>query len=781
MRKLVVLKFNGDFDRGFQVSLEIGLELGQNGRRPAADIQGSLPANPAMPQAYERWRIQYRRLFGGIQTNPNTGQVCTFAELTENCNQAADELKDRFSTWLQAAPFQPIQNKYFEHFNPTDEIRILVRTDCQTLQKLPWHQWDWIEGYDNTEIAIGAPESEAKTSATVAAAQNKVRILAILGNSTGINVEPDRQLLEQLPDTEIVFLEQPDRKAINNQLWAQPWDVLFFTGHSETRETTGHLYINRHESLTVADLRYGLKQALKQGLQLAIFNSCDGLGLAWALEDLRIPQIIVMREPVPDKVAQEFLKAFLQAFSGGLSLYQAVGKARRQLQSWEDFYPCASWLPMIVQNATAVPPTWHTLRYGDRKAINKRILWTALIASIAVAAAVIGVRSQGWMQAVELKAYDWLVRLRPDEGPDPRLLIVAVTEEDIQAQKPEQRQGSLSDATLHELLKRLEPHQPRVIALDIYRDFSVGAEITALAARLKQTDRFIGICKVGETDIDPGIPPPPEIPPNRLGFSDVPVDADGVVRRQLLGMSSSRNCETNFSFSLQVVLRYLADRNIQASRRSGKDFQIGTLVLRKLKPHTGGYRLPQEESQGYQVLLNYRSSKNIARQVKLTDMLADRFEPKWVHDRIVLIGTTAQSSSDYFPTPYTSQQYGKEVPGVMIQAQMVSQLLSAVLDNRPLLWVWPWWGENLWILSWSLVGGLLVWGLRWQSLFSGDSHRAVLGAVAIAVLLLSGSSFIFFSIQRCWVPLVPPTLTLIVTSSIVRVRVVRLTQPKKTA
>ncbi len=59
-----------------------------------------------------------------------------------------------------------------------------------------------------------------------------------------------------------------------------------------------------------------LRKAISRGLQLAIFNSCDGLGLANDLAELNIPQIIVMRSPVPDLVAQEFLKHFLKAFSG---------------------------------------------------------------------------------------------------------------------------------------------------------------------------------------------------------------------------------------------------------------------------------------------------------------------------------------------------------------------------------------------------------------------------------------------------------------------------------
>jgi hypothetical protein len=82
--------------------------------------------------------------------------------------------------------------------------------------------------------------------------------------------------------------------------------------------------VNPRTSLTIEQLRYGLKRAIASGLKLAIFNSCDGLGLAWDLADLQIPQVIVMREPVPDRVAQAFLKSFLIAFSQGRSLYASV-------------------------------------------------------------------------------------------------------------------------------------------------------------------------------------------------------------------------------------------------------------------------------------------------------------------------------------------------------------------------------------------------------------------------------------------------------------------------
>ena len=82
-------------------------------------------------------------------------------------------------------------------------------------------------------------------------------------------------------------------------------------GHSETSEDKGILYINPTDSLTIEELKYALRAAIANGLQLAIFNSCDGLGLGRDLEPLNLPQIIVMREPVPDSIAQEFLKHFI--------------------------------------------------------------------------------------------------------------------------------------------------------------------------------------------------------------------------------------------------------------------------------------------------------------------------------------------------------------------------------------------------------------------------------------------------------------------------------------
>ena len=221
--------------------------------------------------------------------------------------------------------------------------------------------------------------------------------------------------------------------------------------------------------------------------QLTIFNSCDGLGLAYELEQLHIPQSIVMREPVPDRVAQEFLKQFLSTFAAGESLAVAVRLARESLQGLEGEFPAASWLPIVFQNPAIPSLKWQALQgepctepkpqlpVSSRSIkLLERCRW-AILASMAVTGLTIGIRYLGMLQAVELSAFDLFIRSRPAEKPDPRIAIVTVTEADLQAQTFEQepRRGSLSDRSLAKLLVKLNSYQPIAIGLDIYRDYPV--------------------------------------------------------------------------------------------------------------------------------------------------------------------------------------------------------------------------------------------------------------------------------------------------------------------
>ena len=358
MRKLVVLKLDGDLEVGVRVTLEIGEEKA----RPSTEITAQLPSNPDLVTAIDQWQSTYRSC--GKSSRLEAKKIVYGGSITqwrEDCDKSAVDLRSHLHNWLISESFRPIREKWLQQLSPSDQVRVLIRTSSWALRKLPWHLWDLIEDYPLAEVAYCVPESEQPALSKTPTYRDKVRILAILGNSTGINVQKDRQLLENLPDAVTTFLVEPQRQDINDQLWNQPWDILFFAGHSKTEGDRGRIFINQTDSLTIAQLKYALRNAVAAGLQLAIFNSCDGLGLARELEQLHIGQMIVMREPVPDQVAQKFLTDFLAAFATGKSFYLAEREAREKLHGLEDKFPCASWLPVIFQNPGAVPPMWQDL------------------------------------------------------------------------------------------------------------------------------------------------------------------------------------------------------------------------------------------------------------------------------------------------------------------------------------------------------------------------------------------------------------------------------------
>ena len=110
--------------------------------------------------------------------------------------------------------------------------------------------------------------------------------------------------------------------------------------------------------LSLDALEFLLTRAVDKGLKLAIFNSCDGLNIARFLADkVKIPASIVMRQPVPDQIAGQFLLDFLTQFSQGIPLYRSVRLARERLPAHHDF-PAADWLPTLCVNPNQPELIW---------------------------------------------------------------------------------------------------------------------------------------------------------------------------------------------------------------------------------------------------------------------------------------------------------------------------------------------------------------------------------------------------------------------------------------
>ncbi|MBD1879739.1 CHASE2 domain-containing protein [Coleofasciculus sp. FACHB-T130] len=378
------------------------------------------------------------------------------------------------------------------------------------------------------------------------------------------------------------------------------------------------------------------------------------------------------------------------------------------------------------------------------------------IASILATGLLLGVRQLGGLQSLELATFDQMVRLRfatrvlgdldrssPMEGPDPRLLVVEITEADIKAQN----RYPLSDRTLHQLLAQLERHQPRVIGLDIYRDIPMEPGHAELSRQLQKSDRIITVCKISDID-NPGVAPPKIVPEDRLSFDDLVIDPDNAVRRSLLFATSDVGaCKTPYSLGARLALRYLEQLGIEAQPHPKNYLQLNSIVFKPLEANFGGYQ--QADSGGYQILLDYRSAHNIAQQVTLTEVLKGQINPDWVKDRIVLIGVTSPTVDNVFYTPYGGS---RKMFGVRVQAQTVSQILSVVLDKRPLFWSWSEWVEVLWIVGWAAVGGILAWRIR------HPLRLIVVGTATLGILFVTG---FYFFMQAGWVPVAAPALGLL--------------------
>lgn len=964
MDRVVVFKVGeGSPGSGFPVTVQISVE----GAAPEAEAIGRLPPCEDLLHHHGQWQAAYRRLGCGFRLEKTAGAV-EVVSLTAEIKTWAAQVQQGLNLWLRSDSFRPIRELLFHHLLADDSIRMILQTPDPDLRRLPWQLWEGFDRYPKAELALSAPSYQRVPPPI--AADRKVRILAILGNSQGIDVQVDRQMLADLPQARVTFLVEPQRQHLTDQLWDQPWDLLFFAGHSSSsdQDQTGQIAINPHESLSLGQLRYGLRKAVSNGLRLAIFNSCDGLGLAHELSDLHIPHLILMREPVPDPVAQAFLKYFLARFVQGTSLYLSVREARERLQGLEDRFPFASWLPVICQNLAESPPTWRSLQspsdhtlataaspmitlvmtdlvgstamknqlmgpdlasrnqlyfrtilqphrqkvevllriYGGRVVktegdshflvfpqTSQAVQWAidlqlshrtapiatplgslqvrialhtgnpvvdgsdyvgqevdlvarlcdqaqgdqilasevttvlarhagieglqlhphgervlrgigaisvyeilyaakdpnplrgdqpsgssgalqqqldlpgrssgsrrtpasvALSITIGVLILVLGARGVGFLQPLELWGFDQFLQLRPLEGPDPRFLVIEITETDIQTQNDEQRRGSLSDRALDQLLRDLEALGPRVIGLDVYRDFPVDPQYPGLIRRLETDPRFVTVCKSRDQDLDsPGIPPPPEVPVGRLGFSDFLPDQDGILRRQILYLDPdpASPCVAPYAFSTQLALRYLHQDGISPQFTSTGDLQLGSTVFPALGPRSGGYQ--GIDTGGHQILLHYRAlttPDQIAPRISLREMLNGQINPATVEDKVVIIGVTAASAGDDWSTPYGSGPT-QRIPGAFVQAHMVSQMLGAVLEDRPLLWVWPEWAEGLWIGAWSGLAGVGLWKIRRGSAL-GLSFGLGIGGLSVVCGLLF--------LQGGWIPWVPPLLIVI--------------------
>lgn len=386
----------------------------------------------------------------------------------------------------------------------------------------------------------------------------------------------------------------------------------------------------------------------------------------------------------------------------------------------------------------------------DRRSWRSRLQgWSLLVIAPGVAALITGLSSIGWLEPVEWMTLDLFFRWRPPEPPDHRITVVTITDQDI----TNIGQWPIPDKLLARALSHLHAHRPRVIGLDLYRDFPVEPGHQELLRSFQSIPNLIGVQRAFGLQ---KVPPPPVLDQlNRVADASIPEDGDKRVRRALLtGKEGDRVYQ---GLGLALALKYLEkEQIIPLPGDQPHTYRLGLARIEPFRGGDGGYA--NADDLGYQLLLNYRGSDGVFQTITLTEVLQNRFQADWVRDRVILIGTTAESVKDLFLTPYGDESagYTNWTSGVIIHANIVSQILSAAQDGRPLLRGVSGFSKHLWVMIWAFAGV----GTSWQLLQANWVHKRLTYGSAIAgIWLVSGGlvviSYLFF-LNGWWFPVAAP-------------------------
>ncbi|MEA5570040.1 CHASE2 domain-containing protein [Calothrix sp. UHCC 0171] len=381
-----------------------------------------------------------------------------------------------------------------------------------------------------------------------------------------------------------------------------------------------------------------------------------------------------------------------------------------------------------------------------------------LITSPSVAICVIVASMLGFFQLLEWSTLEQFFAIRPQKPIDKRILIVTVDEQDI----TETGKAVIPDEFLADAITKISIHKPAVIGMDFYRDLPVEPGHQKLVEVMKNTTNLIGIQKIAGDKV----PPPPTLAKrDRVALSDLIFDSDGKVRRSLLGIEDDNG---NFYEGLAIRLSrlYLEPKGIQLEyvNSSQSILRLGKAIFIPLQKKQE-FNYGAVDMGGYQIFLDFQGFSERFETVTLRDVRKGKVSPAKIRDRIVFIGSIAASSNDFHLVGFRRswQSENDRMAGVIVHANIASQILNAAIDGKPLLRGWSTFNAWLWILSWSIIGSCISWYL----LELKASQKTIPGLVVIGIICIT------MTIVACsygafllgwWIPSVSPILALLLSA-----------------
>ena len=386
-----------------------------------------------------------------------------------------------------------------------------------------------------------------------------------------------------------------------------------------------------------------------------------------------------------------------------------------------------------------------------------------LLAIPTVALSISLVQAIGGFNLAEWEFRDLCFRLQThsrNKSSEPNIVIVTIDEQDIKSVGD----WPIPDDVLADLLAKIRDQNPIAVGMDLYRDMPVGKGYDKLEAVFKTMPNLIGVEKV----VGDRVPPPPALKASgQVGLADLVLDGDRRVRRALLTAADPKDpANIKPGLATQIALKYLEAQKIELEQvdEKGPRYKLGKTFYQQLQPGEAGY--PESDLGGFQILLNWYGDSAKFQQVSMRDIRSGKVSPTLLQNKMVFIGSTAQSTNDFFGTPYSQGWFSESNPtaGVMIHANIAHQLVKGALESptdrrsfTPIL-------LHTWIGVWAVIGTLGSWTIihliQRKRLPSLSLLVATTGGLSTIVLGSYGAFLIG------WLVPVIPTLSSILASTI---------------
>ena len=355
------------------------------------------------------------------------------------------------------------------------------------------------------------------------------------------------------------------------------------------------------------------------------------------------------------------------------------------------------------------------------KRLPRAIVWGLALGSCVGAAHLFGL-----FDVLELKALDVRFLLRGEQRPRSPIVIVAIDEDsfdELRLQWPWPR-------TIHaKLIEALRMGGATIIGVDIlFTEPSRDPQADlALAQALQQAGNvvmaaFFSVVE-GDIVIKENLNLPIPLLRDRAagyGFVNLPVDADGFIRRAMLVRAHQEQPQSSFA--------------------------------RRILQLTSGTQGAGPPSSG-PILINFRGPAGAFPIIPYYQVLRGEVGPEVFRGKIVLIGTTSPALHDLFPTPFASQQ---QMPGVEIQANLLETLLQGIALRHPSL---PF--HLLLTMAWALAAAFIGFRFRPLKAFS------LVASLSLAYGLASALAFAIFNL---WIEIIAPSTALFATYGAVVLR-----------